>query len=153
MSTIFSHAVNAIKTTSDTRAKPSSAITKKEIYSREEESKDPKSILNRIQLNKKVGKPVKSITLRKNSDDNERSFGIDNIQRKIIKKEPVTLKRPSKKADMEGAWKHDLYDGPTVSNPTNMHCTVFVRNLPDGINSQYLRDILQDDEFVVGIRV
>jgi len=153
MNTIFSHAMNAIKT--NPKATNSEVSDRRVGYSnRDSDVRDPGSILERIKLNKKHGKTIKSITLRKNyEEDSERKFEIKTIQKKVITKDISNLKNPLKKSSADDLWKHDLYEGPIVSNSNNMHCTVFVRNLPETISSQHLRDILTNDNFVVGIRV
>ncbi len=149
MSSIFSHALSAVKSNPHT-------ADKTESYGNSgRDSKDSRSILDRIKLNKKpAGKVIKTINLHKNSDDEDK-FSIDTIQKKVIKKDITSLKRPTKKNDSNDMWKHDLYDGPTpsVATTVTMDCKVFVRNLPDMISSQHLKDLLQNDDEVVGIRV
>jgi len=119
------------------------------------DSKESRSILDRIKLNKKPGKVIKTINLHKTSDDEDASskFSIDTIQKKVIKKDITSLKRPTKKNDSNDMWKHDLYDGPATVTTVTMDCKVFVRNLPDMISSQHLKDLLQNDDEVVGIRM
>jgi len=151
MSSIFSHAMNAVKSNPH-------AADKNESYGdsrRDSDSKGSGSILDRIKLNKKPGKAVKTINIHRNSDDDDAStkFGIDTIQRKIIKKDITSLKRPTKKNDSNDMWKHDLYEGPAKVQSITLDCKVFVRNLPDMISSQHLKDLLQNDDEVTGIRM
>ena len=153
MSSIFNHAVNALKGNADSKEAPRGNSRTRESSTRDVDSNKSGSILNRIKLNKKPGKNIKSITIRKNSEDDGRRFDIENIQRKVIKKDITSLKYPVKKTDTNDVWKHDLYDGPTAVPSVNTYCTVFIRNLPDQVDGQYIKEILKEDRFVVGIRV
>jgi hypothetical protein len=151
MSSIFSHALSQVKSNPH-------AADKTESYGNSgRDGGESRSILDRIKLNKKPGKTIKTINIHKTSDDEDSSskFSIDTIQKKVIKKDITSLKRPTKKNDSNDMWKHDLYDGPTRTAATTvtMDCKVFVRNLPDMISSQHLKDLLQNDDEVVGIRM
>jgi len=153
MSTIFSHAMKAIKNNPKATNKETSG-RRIANSSRDSDVRDPGSILERIKLNKRQGKAIKSITLRKNYDeDPEKKFEIKTIQKKVITKDISNLKNPLKNPTSNDIWKHDLYEGPSASSSNNMHCTVFIRNLPEMISNQHLRDILTSDDFVIGIRV
>jgi len=151
MSAIFNQALSAIK--ANTSSKSSSILTKKKkvINLREPETKGSSSILDRIKLNKKDGKAIRDISLRRDSDETPHP----GIQRKIIRKEKniKVIHKPTQKGDPNDVWKHDLYEGPSVPNSMSLNCTVFVRNLPDGVDGRLLRSYLPNEDYVIGVRV
>ncbi len=154
MSSIFSHAVNALKTSRSVPEKDQTwSKTKRD--NTDIDTKTSGSVLERIKLNKGTKKTIKTITLRKglNDSDDEHPFEIKSVQKKIITKDISNLKKPQTKSSSEGVWKHDLYEGPPVNNTSNMHCKIFIRNLPEMVSSQHLRSLLTNDDDVVGIRV
>ena len=156
MSVIFSHALNALKANpllaGQAPAKPS-LISKT--------ADNSKSILTRIK--RTSGKPNRKIIQRETNQDNKQKEEANQeetqprvlkITHKLIKKPKQALVIKSRPQAQTNAWAHDLYEGPGPSL-TNPYHTVFIRNLPEVIDSEALKRNINEKsrEFVMGIKV
>jgi len=158
MSAIFSQALSGLK------ANPTPALNQKMITSKEKTPKvitksktsEKSDIFSRIKQ-KDSKKPARLINDRIRSEK-ERDFDVSKIQRKVIGKDLSSrLKRnkeerkESDDEDADGDWKHDLYsDGPAPVESTGAS-TIFIRNLPDGIDSDDLKNLMRESASIAGI--
>lgn len=149
MTSIFATALNAIKT-NPRRSSGAPTSKPKEVH-RQDDSDKSGSILDRIKLKKPAGKTIKKIELHREDSSDEERF---KVIHKVIKKDKnIELNRPMvKKGDIDGQWKHDKYDGPTISSSTSL-VTVFVRNLPDSVDKDSLMYLCREYDSVIGIKV
>ena len=143
MSVIFSHALNAIKNNTENAGKtpPKATLISKT-------ADNAKSILTRIKkFPSKLGNFPKEI-VKKERD-------VMKVAHKLIKKPKHSIIIRNKAANNEAsAWSHDLFEGPGP-NLTNQHHRVFIRNLPEIVDSDVLKKniIEKYQEFVTGIKV
>ena len=155
MSTIFSHAVNAIKTNSPPISDLFQA-PKKVISIHEPETVDPASVLNRIKPSKKHHKTGKSITIRKGNPEDSNDFDTSRIQKKTISKDlNVYLRRPSSKSESDDSYKRETDDNPgsgTISR-SNMHFVAFLKSLPRNADEAMIRDIIGNNSTIIEIKV
>ena len=113
----------------------------------EGEDKDPNSILNRIQINKKKDGDRKLINIRKGENDGADEFDISRIQKKVINKgPPKVITRPSSRLETDQNVRSDPFKASAQT-------TVILSNLSRNVNEQVLRDIIKDDESIISINV
>jgi len=145
MSVIFSHALNAIKANPELS---SQAIPKPTLISKTADN--TKSILARI---KKLPRKFNNLQIESEEDQlPERK--VLKISHKLIKKPKHSIILRSKASGHANIWAHDLYEGPGP-NLTNQYHTVFIRNLPELVDSDVLKKNINEKfrEFVMGIKV
>jgi len=159
MSAIFSQALSGLK------SNPQPTTTQKLLVSKEKAPKStPRStaseksdIFSRIKQSDKK-KPVRLLNERIKSD-RDRDVDITKIHRKTITKDLThRLKRnkeerkESEDEEEEGDdWKHDKYsDGPAPVENSGAS-TIFIRNLPDYVDSDNLKVLLKETSSIVGI--
>ena len=157
MSVIFSHALNAIKANPllAGQAPPKASLISKT-------ADNSKSILTRIK--KTSGKLNRKIIQRETNQDNKQKeeANQDETQPRVLKITHKLIKKPKQALVIKGrataaqgnVWAHDLYEGPGPSL-TNPYHTVFIRNLPEVIDSEILKKNINEQarEFVMGIKV
>mgnify|MGYP003577921124 CR=1 FL=1 len=146
MKTIFSNAVNAIKTNPQASVNPYQDASQKNLEQDDNENQASQSILQRIQLNKKHAKAAKSISLRK-GEFNE--FDSSRIQKKVIQKD--LRKVLSRGSDSNNDWKHDNEFNP--ENTTGGRFSVSLRNLSNTLTEEALRDVILDDRSILDMNV
>jgi len=163
---IFSQALNAIKMSADSQqpTKYAPEPIKKRITlntshsnNHDNHSHNNSSILSRIKVTKKNdNQPQKSILSRKEKTE-EPSLRLFSIQKKVIKKDishrlaKNTIKE--NKSSSDDVWKHDLFsDGPSLVN-NSFTCSIFMRNLPDNIDYEFMKSLLKEEELVAGIKI
>ena len=147
MKTIFSHAVNAIKTNPQPAINPYQDASQTNLEQNNNENQASQSILQRIQLNKKNTKAPKSISLRK-GEFNE--FDSSRIQKKVIQKD--LRKVLSRGSDSHNDWKHDNEFNPD-NNTVEGRFTVSLRNLSNSLTEEALRDVILDDRSILEMNV
>ena len=155
MSTIFSHAVNAIKT--NTRSIPDLFQAPKKVISiHEPETVDPASVLNRIKPSKKHNKNTKSITIRKGAPDDSSDFDTSRIQKKTISKDlNKYLRRPSSKSESDDSYKRETDDNLAtgIISRSSMHFVAFLKSLPRNADESMIRDIIGNNSTIIEIKV
>mgnify|MGYP000923872365 CR=1 FL=1 len=161
MSAIFSQALSGLK------SNPQPTVTQKLLVSKEKAPKSiPRStlasektdIFSRIKQSDKK-KPVRLLN-QKIKSERERDIDISKIHRKTITKDLTSRLKRSREERKESddeqeegdEWKHDLYsDAQTVDN--SGASTIFIRNLPDSVDSDNLKVLLKETSSIVGISV
>ncbi len=146
MKTIFSHAVNAIKTNPQPTTNPYQEAPQNNPEQNDNENQAPQSILQRIQLNKKNTKAPKSISLRKGEFS---EFDNSRIQKKVIQKD--LRKVLTRGSDSQNDWKHDPEFNP--ENTAGGSFTVSIRNLSNSLTEEALRDVILDDRSIIDMNV
>lgn len=90
--------------------------------------------------------------------DEHKDYDVQKVHRKTISKDLTSRlgrnQRQHEPDDEEqkgdGSWKHDKYrDGPVTSEAT-VACTIFIRNLPDQIDSDTLKSLLKESTSIIG---
>jgi len=160
MSAIFSQALSGLK------ANPQTTMSQKLLVSKDKAPKsitrtpaaasEKSDIFSRIKQSDKK-KPARLLNDRLESD-RERDIDVTKIHRKTITKDLSSrLKRNKedrKESDdeqEESDWRHDLYsDGPAPVE-TSGASTIFIRNLPDSVDSDNLKVLLKETSSIVGI--
>lgn len=148
---IFSSALSGIKSNPEASAKQTSMTNKSSRRaSGGDNSVQKKDIFSRLKQTEKKRTPL-SLNARLNRG-HDKVYDVTKIHNKTISKDITSrLGRRAERGDADDeVWKHDLYkDGPARVENTAAS-TIFIRNLPDDVDSSTLKSLLKDTTSVVG---
>lgn len=148
MKTIFSQNHHLLKSDPHSSAN-TYAASKKVIHIHESEDSDPKSVLNRIKLNNQAKKGPKHISLKKGDEDDSNEFDIGRIQKRPIRKDlNKVLTRSKADPDSGFVLKSENQADTNAKESDHMSWNVVLKNLPQGVTEQYLRDMIDEDSII-----